>query len=470
VFEGFDVVAPTAWLLPINALGFLSLSLLKWNAAAPAEVWMFLASAAVAWVVSGALRARLHPQAKPLAGAWHGAATLAAALGAAAIFQKLEHEWLLAALLVEAEVFYLAGLRFKAGYLRALATPLFALDLMYLTAEEAPRAALNVWVPVAALMAAVFYLNRALRPTDKFYGFAAAGVAALIGGYAAPQKECGTVWFVMAVGPFVLGWWRRLADFRWQGYALAGLAAVVTAFTWPHPAIPIAIAAAVSYGAALCALWTAEGRFDAIEQTRLFEIASTTGAAFVAAFLWAVLPEAAHGPALAAEALALCFFGGRVRRNALVWQSCALAAVAFGLSWADFPYPGPILAGTAIAGCFYASQLLSPRGGQARLYYSLFGTGVLSALLYREVSSGGRTVAWGVEGLALLASGFPLRDRVLRVSGLVLLLFCILKLFLYDLSYLDTLPRIFSFIVLGLILVGVSWIYTRFREHVQRFL
>jgi uncharacterized membrane protein len=45
-----------------------------------------------------------------------------------------------------------------------------------------------------------------------------------------------------------------------------------------------------------------------------------------------------------------------------------------------------------------------------------------------------------------------------------------IKLFIYDLSYLDTLPRIFSFIVLGLILVGVSWIYTRFREHVQRFL
>jgi hypothetical protein len=238
----------------------------------------------------------------------------------------------------------------------------------------------------------------------------------------------------------------------------------------PHPAVSIAIAAAVSWGAALCALWTAEDRFDAVEQTRLFEIASTTGAAFLAAFLWKILPPSAHAPALAAEALALCFFGGRVRRNAPVWQSCALAAVAFGLSWADFPQPGPILAGAAMAACFYAAQLLSPRGGHARLYYSLLGTCVVSALLYREVSGSGRTVAWGIEGLALLAAGFPLRDRVLRVSGLVLLLSCILKLFIYDLSYLDTLPRIFSFIVLGLILVGVSWIYTRFREYVQRFL
>jgi hypothetical protein len=469
VFEAFDVAAPTAWLLPINALGFLFLSLLKWNAAAPAEIWMFLAAAAAAWVVSGALRARLHPEARPLAGAWHGAATLAAALGAAAIFQKLEHEWLLAALLAEAEVFYLAGLRFKAGYLRALAIPLFALQLIYLTATEAPRAALSVWAPVATLTAAALYLNRALCAADKFYGFAATGVAALIGGYAAPDRESGAVWFVMAIGPFALGWWQRLADFRWQGYVLGGLAAVVTAYTLPHPAVSIAIAAAVSYAATLCALWTAKGRFAAIEQTRLFEIASTIGAAFLAAFLWKTLPSA-HGPALAAEALALCFFAGRAPRNALVWQSCVMAAVAFGLSWDNFPQPGSILAGSAIAACFYASQLLSPRGGPARLYYSLLGTGVISALLYREVSGSGRTVAWGIQGLALLASGFPLRDRVLRVSGLVLLLFCILKLFIYDLSYLDTLPRIFSFIVLGLILVGVSWIYTRFREYVQRFL
>ena len=470
VFEAFDVMAPTAWLLPINALGFLLLSLLKWNAAAPAEVWMLLASAAVAWAVSGALRARLHPEAKPLAGGWHGAATLAGALGAVAIFQKLEHEWLLAALFVEAEVFYVAGLRFKAGYLRALAIPLFALQLIYLTAVEAPHAAWRLWEPVAAMTAAVFYVNRALCPADKFYGFAGAGVAALIGGYAAPQKEAGAVWFVMAIGPFVLGWWRRLADFRWQGYVLGSLAAAVTALVWPHPAVSLAIAAAVCYGAAAAALWTAEGRFEPIEQTRLFGTASAAGAAFLAAFLWQILPAPAHGPALAAEALALCFVAGRVRRDVLVWQGVILSALAIRLSWENFSSPGHILACAAMAACFYGAQLLNPRTGRARLYYSLLGTGMVSTLLYREVAGSGRTVAWGIEGLALLASGFPLRDRVLRISGLALLLFCILKLFVYDLSYLDTLPRIFSFIVLGLILVGVSWIYTRFREHVQRFL
>jgi uncharacterized membrane protein len=79
-------------------------------------------------------------------------------------------------------------------------------------------------------------------------------------------------------------------------------------------------------------------------------------------------------------------------------------------------------------------------------------------------------VAWGIEGVALLGSGFPLRDRALRLSGLALLLGCILKLFLWDLRHLETLARIFSFLALGLFLVGVSWIYTRFRGRVERYL
>ena len=45
-----------------------------------------------------------------------------------------------------------------------------------------------------------------------------------------------------------------------------------------------------------------------------------------------------------------------------------------------------------------------------------------------------------------------------------------MKLFVWDLRHLETLPRIFSFIVLGVILLGVSWIYTRFRERVAKFL
>ena len=41
--------------------------------------------------------------------------------------------------------------------------------------------------------------------------------------------------------------------------------------------------------------------------------------------------------------------------------------------------------------------------------------------------------------------------------------FTILKIFIYDLSFLDTLYRIFSFVALGLILLTVSYLYQRYR-------
>ena len=89
--------------------------------------------------------------------------------------------------------------------------------------------------------------------------------------------------------------------------------------------------------------------------------------------------------------------------------------------------------------------------------------------LTNELAGGLLTVGLGVQALALLAVGFPLGDRVLRLSALALFFLCIGKLFLYDLRSLPTLDRIFSFIVLGAIMVGVSWVYTRFRKRIHRY-
>ncbi|HYP05925.1 MAG TPA: DUF2339 domain-containing protein, partial [Bryobacteraceae bacterium] len=80
------------------------------------------------------------------------------------------------------------------------------------------------------------------------------------------------------------------------------------------------------------------------------------------------------------------------------------------------------------------------------------------------------TVALGVQGAALLVAGMLASDRTLRLSGLALFLGCVGKAFIYDLRQLDTFGRILSFIVLGLLLLGASWIYTRYRERIKRLL
>jgi uncharacterized membrane protein len=149
-----------------------------------------------------------------------------------------------------------------------------------------------------------------------------------------------------------------------------------------------------------------------------------------------------------------------------------VAALAFAGCWWSNLVGGldPVLAAGTVVACLYAAQFMSARGSRSRWYLSQLGTALWTLLLYYQVAGNVRTVAWGIEGVALLGSGFPLRDRVLRLSGLALLLGCILKLFLWDLRHLEMLARIFSFLALGLFLVGVSWVYTRFRDRVAHYL
>ena len=105
-----------------------------------------------------------------------------------------------------------------------------------------------------------------------------------------------------------------------------------------------------------------------------------------------------------------------------------------------------------------------------RPIYALLAAATLARLLNEIVSGTLLTVAWSLEGLLAVVLGFALRERILRWIGLGLLSFCIFKLFLYDLSGLEGMARIASFIVLGLVLIFVSWAYTRFRDKLEKLL
>jgi uncharacterized membrane protein len=54
--------------------------------------------------------------------------------------------------------------------------------------------------------------------------------------------------------------------------------------------------------------------------------------------------------------------------------------------------------------------------------------------------------------------------------ALLLLSLTILKVFLFDLSSLEKLYRIISFIVLGAILLAVSFLYQRYRQRVAELI
>lgn len=107
---------------------------------------------------------------------------------------------------------------------------------------------------------------------------------------------------------------------------------------------------------------------------------------------------------------------------------------------------------------------------QTRLAWLLATTSLATAAIVVEANGTAMTVWLGGEGLAVVALGIAVRDRSARLLGLGLLSFCILKLFVYDLRGLEGLARIGSFIVLGVILIAVSYAYTRFRERLKEVL
>jgi uncharacterized membrane protein len=74
------------------------------------------------------------------------------------------------------------------------------------------------------------------------------------------------------------------------------------------------------------------------------------------------------------------------------------------------------------------------------------------------------SVIWTIYGGVMLTAGILRRNRMLRMMALILLSLTIVKVFLFDLSSLDTVYRVTSFIVLGAILLGVSFLYQRFRQ------
>jgi uncharacterized membrane protein len=452
LFEAFDILHPDPWLLPLNALGFLTLSGAKWTHALPDQMWIFAAGASALYLGSTAVRAQ--------SGRWRPAVALNAALAAVAIVLKVEGEWRPLALLIEGEIFYLAGVQLGSLWLRGIGLAVFGIDLGFTWA-------LVRWERPGIVNAVVFYANRVVRPADVFFGYAGAVLAAFVAWQEAEEEWLGRIWSLMAVAPFAIGWWRRLPDFRAQAYGFAAIGTIATAVYGPHPPAALAVSAALSYALVLCTLWSGEDRFFPRERYVLRAAASLGASVGAAALLWKLVPDAYLGMAWAGLALLLLEAGLRNLPAEFEEEAAVLAVVAFTKCvWTEGPAPA-----TAVAiACFAAATLRSRRGHPLRTLYAILSGGLLTVLIFQKVSGSMLTISWGAEGVALLAAGFAARDRVLRLSGLALLGWCIGKLFFWDLRNLDTLPRIVSFIVLGLLLVGVSWVYTRFKDQVSKLL
>lgn len=74
------------------------------------------------------------------------------------------------------------------------------------------------------------------------------------------------------------------------------------------------------------------------------------------------------------------------------------------------------------------------------------------------------SILWLGYGIILLGVGFWRRLLWLRLGGLAMMAFAMLKIVLYDLSFLNPAYRSLSFIGLGVVMLGASYLYGRYRH------
>lgn len=74
------------------------------------------------------------------------------------------------------------------------------------------------------------------------------------------------------------------------------------------------------------------------------------------------------------------------------------------------------------------------------------------------------SILWGVYSLTLVSIGIWKEKQYLRLAALVLFGITLVKLFLYDINYLTTLSKTIVFIILGILLLVISFIYNKYKQ------
>jgi uncharacterized membrane protein len=165
----------------------------------------------------------------------------------------------------------------------------------------------------------------------------------------------------------------------------------------------------------------------------------------------------------------------------LFYDHLSADTLVLNMRFATYAVAVAVLAGIALLGKKHAAQteliFLDAAAVGANLLALIALTLEASDYFDRRVYSAGDLVAaypqlrlerdfsysaiWLVYGAALMAFGFRQRSAFVRWQSLILIAFTICKVFVYDVSQLGGSYRIVSFIALGAVLLGISFIYQR---------
>jgi len=80
----------------------------------------------------------------------------------------------------------------------------------------------------------------------------------------------------------------------------------------------------------------------------------------------------------------------------------------------------------------------------------------------------GLSILWGGYSLLLIALGIWKKKKHLRIGAIALFGATLIKLFLYDISHLDTIDKTIAFVSLGVLLLIISFLYNKYKHIISR--
>lgn len=98
------------------------------------------------------------------------------------------------------------------------------------------------------------------------------------------------------------------------------------------------------------------------------------------------------------------------------------------------------------------------------LYISVFATGKTFPVQLSHFYKAGLTIVWAIFSFGLIWIGIKKDQRLLRIIALSCLTLTLLKLFLYDIRNVSEAGKITAFIMLGVLLLIISFMYQRLKK------
>jgi uncharacterized membrane protein len=352
---------------------------------------------------------------------------------------------------------------------------------------------------------------RGLRVPEG-YTWIASTLVALLAWYELRPVSVAVAWMVFGLVLFELGFLRRSASLRLQGYvalassfariffvnlAAAGEPGQISPRVWT--VVPLALAFFYVF-------WRTRGQpdasFDLDRRLRVAEIHCFFGTIAFAALMRAELDAQWVVAGWAAMIVLLLALARQWKLKIFLLQGILLGAAVLGRGvlynflehshfasgiWSSRPAAVGVTVGLLFISLAFAFPLRSRREdleGEAgeiqraltafvrrpEQFFFFLAVLLLTILLTLDLRSGMVTLAWGAEAVGIFLLALAVGERSFRLTGLSLLLLCVGKIAFVDVWELHGTDRYLTLIGLGIALLLVSGLYTRYREAIHRYL